>query len=97
MYYNSQLTCISKYLNEEVMYCQDAENASVWILGPKKVLAPSVLVINSIPIWDPKKKHARVPAKIPRPPNAYILYRRDKHNQVKAEHPGLHNNEICKH
>ncbi|TFB03673.1 hypothetical protein CCMA1212_004763 [Trichoderma ghanense] len=34
------------------------------------------------------------PTKIPRPPNAYILYRKDRHNMVKAANPGITNNEI---
>lgn len=34
--------------------------------------------------------------KIPRPPNAYILYRKDHHPIVKAANPGIHNNGICK-
>ncbi|UKZ47569.1 hypothetical protein TrVGV298_001792 [Trichoderma virens] len=34
------------------------------------------------------------PTKIPRPPNAYILYRKDRHNIVKAANPGITNNEI---
>lgn len=34
------------------------------------------------------------PTKIPRPPNAYILYRKDRHNLVKAANPGITNNEI---
>lgn len=33
--------------------------------------------------------------KIPRPPNAYILYRRDKQSEVKRDNPGIKNNEIC--
>lgn len=35
------------------------------------------------------------PEKIPRPPNAFILYRRHHHPLVKATHPDFHNNEIC--
>ncbi|KAJ6444135.1 MAT1-2-1 [Purpureocillium lavendulum] len=38
-----------------------------------------------------------VPAKhvkIPRPPNAYILYRKERHHLVKAANPGITNNEI---
>ncbi|MBE3042342.1 hypothetical protein IMZ48_07125 [Candidatus Bathyarchaeota archaeon] len=31
-----------------------------------------------------------------RPPNAYILYRKDHHEEVKAANPGISNNEICK-
>ena len=89
--------CISKFLNEDVMFARDADNSKVWILGPKSVMRPNIIVVGTIPIWDPKKKHAPPPLiKIPRPPNAYILYRKDKHNEVKAENPNLHNNEICK-
>ncbi|KAL2015077.1 hypothetical protein VTK56DRAFT_6337 [Thermocarpiscus australiensis] len=83
-----------KYLDEEVMYARDADNSKVWILGPKKVMDPSITMVGDVPVWDPKKKHVPVEVKIPRPPNAYILYRRDKHNKVKAENPNLHNNEI---
>lgn len=79
------------------MFARDADNSKVWILGPKSVMRPNIIVVGTIPIWDPKKKHAPPPLiKIPRPPNAYILYRKDKHNEVKAENPNLHNNEICK-
>ncbi|KKZ64523.1 hypothetical protein EMCG_01402 [[Emmonsia] crescens] len=34
------------------------------------------------------------PEKIPRPPNAFILYRQHHHPLVKASHPDFHNNEI---
>ena len=33
--------------------------------------------------------------KIPRPPNAFILYRKSKNEMVKLENPGLHNNQRC--
>ncbi|PHH72799.1 hypothetical protein CDD80_4253 [Ophiocordyceps camponoti-rufipedis] len=33
-------------------------------------------------------------AKIPRPPNAYILYRKERHHMVKNANPGITNNEI---
>ncbi|KAL2172582.1 hypothetical protein VTG60DRAFT_4701 [Thermothelomyces hinnuleus] len=86
---------MSKYLGEDVMFARDADNPKVWILGPKKIIRPHVTIVGTIPIWDPKKKHMPPPEiKIPRPPNAYILYRKDKHNEVKAENPNLHNNEI---
>lgn len=35
-------------------------------------------------------------AKVPRPANAFILYRKDHHESVKLAHPGIHNNQICK-
>lgn len=34
--------------------------------------------------------------KVARPPNAFILYRQHHHPLVKASHPKLHNNQICK-
>ncbi|KAK4242061.1 hypothetical protein C8A03DRAFT_40626 [Achaetomium macrosporum] len=90
---------MGNFLDEDVMYAQDADNDKVWILGPKKVIRPHLIVIDKIPIWDPKKRLAPESKKhkfdkIPRPPNAYILYRKDKHSEVKAQNPSLHNNEI---
>jgi hypothetical protein len=35
-------------------------------------------------------------SKVPRPPNAFILYRQHHHPSVKAENPSMHNNDICK-
>jgi hypothetical protein len=33
--------------------------------------------------------------KVPRPPNAFILYRQHHHDMVKNANPELHNNDIC--
>ncbi|EFE43237.1 mating type protein MAT1-2-1 [Trichophyton verrucosum HKI 0517] len=33
--------------------------------------------------------------KVPRPPNAFILYRQHHHPVIKAAHPEYHNNDIC--
>jgi len=41
---------------------------------------------------DDKQKFA----KIPRPPNAFILYRQEHHPIIKAANPEFHNNDICK-
>lgn len=35
-------------------------------------------------------------AKIPRPPNAFILYRQHHHPKIKAAYPDFQNNDICK-
>lgn len=35
-------------------------------------------------------------SKVPRPPNAFILYRQHHHPMVKQNNPGVHNNQICK-
>nr|AOY41710.1 MAT121 [Huntiella omanensis] len=37
-----------------------------------------------------------VKQKLPRPPNAYILYRKERHHSVKDEFPGICNNEISR-
>jgi hypothetical protein len=34
-------------------------------------------------------------SKVPRPPNAFIIYRKEWHPKVVAQNPGLHNNDIC--
>ena len=36
------------------------------------------------------------PIKVPRPRNAFIIYRVNKHFDVLSTNPGLHNNQICK-
>jgi hypothetical protein len=35
-------------------------------------------------------------ADIPRPMNAFLLYRQHHHPLIKAEYPDIHNNDICK-
>jgi hypothetical protein len=34
--------------------------------------------------------------KVPRPPNAFILYRQRHHPKIKEEYPDFSNNDICK-
>ena len=34
--------------------------------------------------------------KVARPPNSFIIYRQKWHPKVVKEHPGMHNNDICK-
>jgi hypothetical protein len=34
--------------------------------------------------------------KIPRPPNAFILYRKYHHTSIVSKNPGIHNNAVCK-
>lgn len=33
--------------------------------------------------------------KVPRPPNAFILYRKHYHSILKEQDPNMHNNDIC--
>nr|DAB41616.1 TPA_exp: mating-type protein MAT1-2-1 [Thielaviopsis punctulata] len=65
------------------------------------VEAKSAMNLNpssSVQDQSKKKPDARNPSatqtKIPRPPNAYILYRKERHHEVKKSYPGIDNNEI---
>jgi hypothetical protein len=60
------------------------------------IIHPQLSVTSDTPEPESEQSKARKLAKIPRPPNAYILYRKDRHHNVKSAHPGIHNNEICK-
>jgi len=42
-----------------------------------------------------KGKAAAKVAKVPRPPNSFILYRQHHHPIIKAQNPDYHNNRIC--
>lgn len=33
--------------------------------------------------------------KVPRPPNAFIIYRKEWHPKIVEQNPTLHNNKIC--
>ncbi|RMY65893.1 hypothetical protein D0863_08815 [Hortaea werneckii] len=52
---------------------------------------PSVTTSSVAPAGKPSKNSS---SKVPRPPNAFIIYRKDWHARVVAENPGLHNNAI---
>ncbi|KAK4232299.1 mat a-1 [Podospora fimiseda] len=90
------LRAMQHFLNEDAMFVRDPNNCQFLILGPRKILEPEITMVGNTPIWDPKKKHVGIeaPAKLSRPANAYILYRKDHHEAVKAANPGMHNNDI---
>lgn len=48
------------------------------------------------PEFESVEKSQAKSSKIPRPPNAFILYRKAHHEAVKVANPGIHNNQICK-
>lgn len=84
------------------MFARDPESLGIMLLGPAKLFKPDSVVVDGNIFWDPKGIHAPAPKeqqkkiKIPRPPNAYILYRKDHHREIRDRNPGLHNNEVCK-
>jgi hypothetical protein len=45
-------------------------------------------------VQQPEVKNLRQ-AKVARPANAFILYRKHHHPQIKAKQPDIHNNQIC--
>src|SRR3989440_2920831 len=57
-----------------------------WVMGP----------VTSLPgnLDAPVTSTTKTATKIPRPPNAFIIYRRAHHDLVKAANPGIHNNDI---
>ncbi|KAI7282575.1 hypothetical protein KC345_g3440 [Hortaea werneckii] len=59
-------------------------------LGPMPP-KPSITTSSVAPAGKPSKNSS---PKVPRPPNAFIIYRKDWHARVVAENPGLHNNAI---
>lgn len=52
--------------------------------------------VASPPATDAADHKASSKDKVPRPPNAFIIYRKEWHPKVVKENPNLHNNEICK-
>ena len=94
------------------MYCRDVTGEDRYFLGNSRHFIKGngmiVLARGAPPFWIVRPsatvQTAAVvppgpPAKIqkpPRPPNAYILYRKDRHTLVKAANPGISNNQICK-
>jgi len=95
----------SKFHNTECVWVQDGSNCAVYVLGLKKSLEKNIVTAaNGVKVWDPLHKHVSASAKRtkamdkiqpPRPPNAFILYRKDKHPEIKESYPDIHNNEIC--
>ncbi|KAI9819212.1 MAG: hypothetical protein M1827_007368 [Pycnora praestabilis] len=75
---------------------QGAQSSSPTKTSPatSSVLASNQSKIDDTKPRDNKSKLASKQEKVPRPPNAFILYRQHHHPIVKAANPGMHNNEI---
>jgi hypothetical protein len=71
------------------MLVQPVGSDPIWIVRTEN--KPRTSTVSSNPTSTTTKT-----TKIPRPPNAYILYRKERHNTVKDANPGITNNEICK-
>ncbi|EFY88585.1 hypothetical protein J3459_011535 [Metarhizium acridum] len=98
------------HVKEPVLYCIDGTGPDrVYLGAPRHFVTGGGILIQpsgSDPFWvirnETKLKTATIcpppvstkVTKIPRPPNAYILYRKERHNTVKEANPGITNNEI---
>nr|AKH05037.1 mating type 2 HMG1/2 protein [Epichloe sp. LpTG-2] len=98
------------HVKESVLYCIDGTGHDRVFLGaPRHFVTGGGMLLQpggSEPFWVVRSEtKIRTPAvcspsvsakttKIPRPPNAYILYRKERHNTVKDANPGITNNEI---
>nr|BAC66503.1 MAT1-2-1 [Cordyceps tenuipes] len=99
-----------KHVQEPVMFCRDGSGPDRYFLGnPRHLMSGTGIILAAAevePIWfeQPGLKYQKATmcqsslprkhVKIPRPPNAYILYRRDRHTLVKQSEPHLSNNEV---
>ncbi|KAM5347070.1 hypothetical protein ACJ41O_010075 [Fusarium nematophilum] len=89
---------------ESAMYCRDGTGQDrVYLAAPRFFNAGYGMVVYPVgapePVWilRPTQQLFKVRVKeqkIPRPPNAYILYRKERHTMVKQRNPGITNNEI---
>ncbi|KAM0325122.1 hypothetical protein ACHAQA_007661 [Verticillium albo-atrum] len=101
---------LSHQLQKDVMWVMDGMNLGIdrYYVGPLETFLSGdrmLLSINGLAVLvhKPRTKesldeiHGRsrgARVKIARPPNPFILYRKDHHKIVKAAHPELNNNQI---
>ncbi|POR32892.1 MAT1-2-1 [Tolypocladium paradoxum] len=99
-----------EHVQESVLYVIDGNGVDRVYLGAPKHLVdgggtilrppgnnlywirPAVHKVTTATLIAPPAPPKHV--KIPRPPNAYILYRKERHHHVKNSNPGITNNEI---
>lgn len=98
-------------MSMEFMYCRDGTHVDRYLLGPVSTFCSEQYalldIVGELPVLMPPPvspqdepagpvgNDEQADRKIPRPPNAYILYRKDRHQEVKDANPGITNNEIC--
>jgi hypothetical protein len=74
--------------NGMLLVARGSTSPPFWIIRPNA----AVQTASVIPPGPPAKAQ-----KPPRPPNAYILYRKDRQALVKEANPGISNNQICEY
>ncbi|KAM0279033.1 hypothetical protein ACHAQH_004815 [Verticillium albo-atrum] len=103
---------LSHQLQKDVIWVQDGMNNGIdrYYIGPLEtfiagnrmlisidgravlVHKPLARVVSSVT----QTRNTRAKVKISRPPNSYILYRKDHHKIIKASNPAYTNNQISK-
>ncbi|CEJ91388.1 hypothetical protein VHEMI07104 [[Torrubiella] hemipterigena] len=89
------------------MFVRDGTGSDRYFLGaPRHFVAEEGVVLRVVdaePVWTRRPVSSSQvapvlvdtkPVRIPRPPNAYILYRKERHSLVKEAQPNITNNEI---
>ncbi|KAM0524264.1 hypothetical protein ACHAP9_002650 [Verticillium nonalfalfae] len=86
---------LSHQLQKDVIWVQDGMNNSIdrYYIGPLETFIAGNRMLVSI---DGRASRRTVKVKISRPPNSYILYRKDHHKLIKAANPAYTNNQISK-
>nr|QKY89074.1 mating type protein 1-2-1 [Calonectria pauciramosa] len=98
------------HIAENIIYCRDGTGSDRFFLGPPRFfLAGTGMLIQHVAsneaIWvkrpekdfkllSPLPADIKKSVRIPRPPNAYILYRKDRHQMLKQLNPEITNSEI---
>ncbi len=85
------LHCSSQFVHANAAIIEDAAHNVTIKRAPELHGDRAIIAGGSKPNYASEKK-----SKLPRSPNAFILYRQRHHPLVKAEHPKLHNTQICK-
>ncbi len=101
------LTSDSNYLNHAAVAFVDKQIGFLRIMpkpsflasdaaAPLQPVQPGAPVkVATLALADHDKGKAAMKEKVPRPPNAFILYRQHHHPILKKANPALHNNDIC--
>nr|AFX66437.1 mating type protein MAT1-2-1 [Ophiocordyceps sinensis] len=100
---------LMEHVQESVLYVNDGNGPDrVYLGAPRHFVVGGGMILQIsgyAPYWIRRSVSKVVTAtvlappspkdiKIPRPPNAYILYRKERHHYVKDANPGITNNEI---
>ena len=70
------------------------ENGNAIFLKPTASPDGKITIFDDVSVQSQPKRLDK--SKVPRPPNAFILYRQHHHPIIKSENPDMHNNQICK-